>query len=61
MANKKDFEYLLSPKVKADLSKIHSAFRALDTTKLTPVYEKFDEKYSFDDLRLARMFIEENK
>ncbi|MEK7066678.1 MAG: helix-turn-helix domain-containing protein, partial [Patescibacteria group bacterium] len=57
-ADKKDFKYLLSPWVSADLSKIHSAFRGLNTTKLTPVYEKFNEKYSFDDLRLARLFLD---
>ncbi|MBI3633926.1 MAG: helix-turn-helix domain-containing protein [Candidatus Vogelbacteria bacterium] len=48
---------VLSPDVLRDLAKIHAAFRDLDTNRLTPVYEKFNEKYSFDDLRLARMLI----
>lgn len=37
------------------LPNIHAAFRELDTEKLTPVFEKFGGKYSYDDLRLARM------
>jgi len=39
------------------LPEIHAAFKALDTNKLTPVFEYFDGKYPYDELKLARMMI----
>ena len=49
---------LLTPALVAALPDILGAFRALDSEKLTPIFEKFKGKYSYDDLRLARMMLE---
>ncbi|MEX0930381.1 MAG: helix-turn-helix domain-containing protein, partial [Candidatus Paceibacterota bacterium] len=38
-----------------ELEDIQNAFNELDTTKLTPVMRHFDNEYSFDELKLARM------
>ena len=48
---------LLTPALVAALPDILGAFRALDSEKLTPVFEKFKGKYSYDDLRLVRMML----
>lgn len=40
------------------LPKIQSVFKDLDTNKLTPVFEHFKGRYSYDDLKLARMLME---
>src|SRR3989344_2388098 len=48
---------LLTPAFVAALPDILDAFRALDSEKLTPVFEKFKGKYSYDDLRLVRMML----
>jgi hypothetical protein len=53
-----DFARLLTPLLSAALAEIHNAFRELETRSLSPVFEKFAGKYSYDDLRLARMFLE---
>ncbi len=55
--DKDEVRAILSPDALRDLSKIQAAFRDLDTDRLTPVFEKFNEKYSFDDLRIARMLM----
>ena len=48
---------LLTPLLTRALPKIHAVFRDLKTDKLTPVFEKFSGKYSYDDLRIARMLL----
>jgi len=40
-----------------EMRRIHDVFRSLETTKLTPVFEYFNEKYSFDTLRATRLFL----
>lgn len=40
-----------------DLKIIKSAFKVSPDKKLTPVYKKLKGKYSFDELRLARLFV----
>ncbi len=55
---KEDLARLLTPSLKKSLFKILKAFTELETDKLTPVFEKFDGKYSYDDIRVARMFKE---
>jgi len=40
-----------------DLKVIQAAFESLGGTKLSPVYKKLKGKYSYDDIRLARLFI----
>ena len=44
------------PKAK-DLKKIKEAFQATGDTKLTPVHKKLGGEYSFEDIRLARLFL----
>jgi hypothetical protein len=53
-----DFARLISPTLSAALAEIHNAFRELETRSLSPVFEKFGGKYSYDDLHLARMILE---
>lgn len=50
---------IMSPKAVKDLSEILAMFRKLKTESLTPVFEKFDGAYSYDDLRVARLFLED--
>ncbi|MEX1027973.1 MAG: helix-turn-helix domain-containing protein [Candidatus Paceibacterota bacterium] len=40
-----------------ELEDIQNAFSELDTTKLTPVMRHFDNEYSFDELKLARILM----
>lgn len=54
---KEELQHLLSSDMKNTLPVLTKAFKKLDTTKLTPLYEYFNEKYSYDDLRLARLFL----
>jgi len=51
----KDFPRLLTPALKREKGKIQAAFRELGRERLGPIYEKFGGKYSYDDLRIARM------
>jgi hypothetical protein len=53
------FDNLVTPAFRKKMPKIHKAFMLVSTTKLTPVYEALDKKYSYDDLRLARLFLPE--
>ena len=41
------------------IAKIHAAFRELGTDKLSPVFEKLGGAYSYDQLRLARIILNE--
>ena len=41
----------------SDLKAIKEAFKNLGDTKLSPVHKALKGKYSFDDIRLARLFI----
>ena len=49
---------IVTDKLKKAFPEIHEAFKALDTDRLAPVMEKLNKKYSYDDLRIARMFLE---
>ncbi len=53
-----DLFRLVSQNLKTGLPIIQKAFKDLDTDKLSPVFEKLGGKYSYDDIRLARIFIE---
>jgi len=46
---------LVPKKLKKEIVIIKRAFRKLDTKKLSPVFEYFKGKYSYDELRIARM------
>lgn len=52
-----DVEYLFEEKTLAGLTNIKRTFVEYDTSKLTPIYEHYKGKYSFDQLRLARIAI----
>jgi hypothetical protein len=41
----------------SDIKVIKEAFKSTGDTKLSPVHKKLKGKYSFDELRLARLFI----
>lgn len=53
--SRSDIEPLVSQSLKQSLPTIHAAFKELGLERLTPVFEKLDNTYSYDDLRLARM------
>ena len=57
--NRVDLSHILTPVLKNSLSKIHAMFRELDTDRLSPVFEKFNGVYSYEELRLARLLINE--
>ncbi|MDO8507351.1 MAG: AAA family ATPase [bacterium] len=46
---------IIEPPLKRVLPTIHKVFYELDTDRLGPVHEKLKGKYSYNDLRLARM------
>jgi DNA-binding MarR family transcriptional regulator len=52
---KKEALRLVSKKLSSALPKIKKVFTTLDTTKLTPVYEKLGGDYSYDEIRIARL------
>ncbi len=54
---KEDIEYLVDHKTFAALSDIRTTFLRYDTSKLTPVFDHYRGKHSFDQLRLARMVL----
>ncbi len=51
----------VSPALEKDLPKIHSAFSKLETIWLGPVHEYFNEKYTYNELRLARVLFPDRK
>ena len=54
---KEDLSRLISSSLAKDIPTIHSIFKKLDTRALTPLFEQFGQKYSYDELRLARMLL----
>lgn len=50
-----EIEPLCPAALKRSLGTIHDAFARIGAERLTPVFEKFGGKYSYADLRLARM------
>lgn len=54
---KKEAMRLIPKKLSEALSKIQKVFISLDTTKLTPVYEKLNGEYSYDELRTVRLLL----
>ena len=49
---------VIEPSLKKVLPTIHKVFHELDTDRLGPVHENLKGKYSYNDLRLARMTME---
>ncbi len=56
-----DIEPLVSVVLRQSLPTIHAVFRELGLERLTPVFEKLDGTYSYDDLRLARMLYDDDQ
>ncbi|MBX4205177.1 MAG: AAA family ATPase [Candidatus Doudnabacteria bacterium] len=50
-----DLSRLVTIELKPALSEIHNAFRALSPETLSPVFSKFRGRYSYAQLRIARM------
>lgn len=53
--DKEEVKRLCSPSLLEELPRIQSAFRASEDGKLGPIFERFEGKFSYDELRLARM------
>lgn len=54
---KEDIRYLLSDQVVGALHTIERTFQSYDTTKLTPVHQHFKERFTYEDLHLARTYL----
>lgn len=50
-----EIDKVISPALKMALPKILAAFKEMETEKLSPVYEKLNGQYAYNDLKLARM------
>ncbi len=46
---------LLTPALKGTLSEIHAVFQELGSERLAPIFEKLGGKYSYNELRIARI------
>ncbi len=49
-------EQLIDERLLARIPQINKAFKELDTDKLKLVFEKFDGQYSYNELKIARLF-----
>ncbi|MCX6789865.1 MAG: AAA family ATPase [Candidatus Gribaldobacteria bacterium] len=58
--NQEGLEQLVEEGLLAKIPEIGQVFRELDTDKLSVVFEKFAGEYSYDQLRLARLFLSFN-
>lgn len=56
--NRTNLSRIVTPALKNSLPKIHAVFYELDTDKLSPVFEKFNGKYSYEELRIARILLD---
>ena len=48
---------IITPQITKILPEVNKAFQKLGVEKLTPVFEYFGGKYSYDDIRIVRMLI----
>jgi ATP-dependent DNA helicase PIF1 len=48
---------IITPAITKMLPEVSKTFKKLDTDKLSPVFEHFAGKYSYDDIRIVRMLI----
>ncbi|MCX6791368.1 MAG: AAA family ATPase [Candidatus Gribaldobacteria bacterium] len=55
-----ELEQLTDEKLLLRIPEITLVFRELDTDKLQPVFEHFEGEHTYDDLRLARLFLNFN-
>ncbi len=54
---KAELSRILTPELSKKIDRIVKEFNALDTHKLTEVFESLDGKYTYDEIRLARLFL----
>ena len=59
--NRMDISRLLTSSLRRALPAIQAAFSELDTDKLSPVFERLDGTYSYDELRIVRMTLKNIK
>ena len=52
-----DIEYLITERIRKGYPEIKKAFQSADTSKLSPIYEHFKKRYTYDELRIARMMM----
>jgi hypothetical protein len=57
MIENTDIEYLKSKLAEDDFDIILAELSVSETGWLTPVYQKFEGKYSYEDIRLVRLFV----
>ncbi len=55
---KDELSRLVTPALSKKIEHIVQEFNSLDTHKLTDVFESLKGKYSYDEIRLARLFVE---
>ncbi|OQB05871.1 MAG: ATP-dependent RecD-like DNA helicase [bacterium ADurb.Bin212] len=55
--NTSELSRIVPKKLKNEISTIERAFKKLDTNKLTPVFEYFKGKYSYEELRIVKMLL----
>ncbi len=52
-----DIDYLITDKIRKGYPEIKRAFQSADTTKLAPIREALGDRYSYDEIRIARMMM----
>ncbi len=52
-----DIAYLITDKIRKGYREIKRAFQTADTSKLAPIHELYKGRYTFDELRIARMMM----
>jgi uncharacterized protein YpbB len=57
---KKELSNIIPESLDSKLPEIYSVFKKLGTDKLAPVFEKLEKKYSYDDLKIARLIFEKD-
>lgn len=58
LISKEDVSRILTKELAKKIPRIVSEFQKKDTRKLSEVYESLKGKYSYDEIRLARLFVE---
>ena len=53
-----ELDRIISPNLLRDVLKIRTVFKNLNTDKLSPVFQHFQGKYSYNELKLVRMLME---
>ena len=54
-----DVLWIVPKKVKEGLQEIHTAFADSGADKLAPVFEMLDGRFSYEEIRLARLLLPE--